>query len=788
MKKLLSTVLFALIVVTGWAKENVVVWEQPTTEYGTSYGDGFFHLLLDVTKVELKDNETVVHITAWKRPDSEQLDQWFQFAGDTYLKVGDQRFTVLSADNVELNKHVFSGKDGKREMAFHFPALPKGTKVFDFIEGDDWRGFQIKGIKPVEERWKQLFPSYWRDNQTGDWMIAFLEDCAIYQCKFWSYQQRDVNAKTGEAKMVLSNGNDELKVVIGKDKKGTRTIQIGNQKATYSMMTGRFLPDYPTKELRTDFVDTNYKPDTVTIVGWLKDMPEHFKKDRKFGLGYQNFYTDLQETVFADLDSLGRFTAKFPLMNSSEFFIDWGRCFIRTMLEPGKTYFMLYDYKEGRRFVMGDDCRLQNELFRFPLPWYGRRLEKGEDVDHYIAWNDSVMQAQHAAIDALCQQHPTLSARFSQYRKDNVVSQLSSNFGQSRFDCPNMHLTAHARQYANDTFWPKMVKPYTLHRDFGGFLRDYLDDAMRARHVVVSYSMRDNYQEFASNDEELALLTRWSKWIDEVTPIINAEPTAEDRMRKVHEVDSLNADMINEVNKLFNTPKNRKQINAGMILSMMREYKKTLDSLHTEPFLKGVWLFRQAYASFERERTSLLPSAMDSLRAMIKNPDCIAMLEKQNEHYLAIENRDLDKQVLKSADDLANISEGEALLKKILEPYKGKFVLLDIWGTWCGPCKEALSHSTEEYARLNRFDIQYLYLANTSPQDTWENVIKEYNVSGPNVAHYNLPVEQQRAIEQYLNVQSWPTYKLFNRDGQMLDMQVDPRDLNNLERLLEQMK
>ena len=788
MKKLLSTVLFALIVVTGWAKENVVVWEQPTTEYGTSYGDGFFHLLLDVTKVELKDNETVVHITAWKRPDSEQLDQWFQFAGDTYLKVGDQRFTVLSADNVELNKHVFSGKDGKREMAFHFPALPKGTKVFDFIEGDDWRGFQIKGIKPVEERWKQLFPSYWRDNQTGDWKIAFLEDCAIYQCKFWSYQQRDVNAKTGEAKMVLSNGNDELKVVIGKDKKGTRTIQIGNQKATYSMMTGRFLPDYPTKDLRTDFVDTNYKPDTVTIVGWLKDMPEHFKKDRKFGLGYQNFYTDLQETVFADLDSLGRFTAKFPLMNSSEFFIDWGRCFIRTMLEPGKTYFMLYDYKEGRRFVMGDDCRLQNELFRFPLPWYGRRLEKGEDVDHYIAWNDSVMQAQHAAIDALCQQHPTLSARFSQYRKDNVVSQLSSNFGQSRFDCPNMHLTAHARQYAYDTFWTKMVKPYTLHRDFGGFLRDYLDDAMRARHVVVSYSMRDNYQDFASNDEELALLTRWSKWIDEVTPIINAEPTAEDRMRKVHEVDSLNADMVNEVNKLFNTPKNRKQINAGMILSMMREYKKTLDSLHTEPFLKGVWLFRQAYASFERERTSLLPSAMDSLRAMIKKPDCIAMLEKQNEHYLAIENRDFDKQVLKSADDLANISEGEALLKKILEPYKGKFVLLDIWGTWCGPCKEALSHSTEEYARLNRFDIQYLYLANTSPQDAWENVIKEYNVSGPNVAHYNLPVEQQRAIEQYLNVQSWPTYKLFNRDGQMLDMQVDPRDLNNLERLLEQMK
>ena len=72
---------------------------------------------------------------------------------------------------------------------------------------------------------------------------------------------------------------------------------------------------------------------------------------------------------------------------------------------------------------------------------------------------------------------------------------------------------------------------------------------------------------------------------------------------------------------------------------------------------------------------------------------------------------------------LAHISEGEALLKKILEPYKGKFVLLDIWGTWCGPCKEALSHSTEEYARLKDYNIEFLYLANRSPQDSWENVI-----------------------------------------------------------------
>ena len=794
MKKLLSTILLALVVVVGQAKEKVIVWEQPTMEYGNANGDGFFNLILDVTKVELKDNETVVYITALQRSDYPEFS--FQFVGDTYLKVGEQRYTITSADGIELNKFVQTDKDYKLDMAFHFPPLPKDTKAFDFIEGDGERAFQMKGIKPVEERWKQLFPSYWRDDQ-GDWKIAFFDDCAIYDCKFWNYKQRDVNPKTGEATFVMTNGSDELKVLVGKDKKGTRTIQIGSQKASYAMITSRYLPDYPMKDTRTDFVDTGYQEDTVTIVGWIKDMPEEYKQLKTFEISHQDFYTDTQTTVYADLDEQGRFTAKVPVLNSTEFFTDWRRCFVRTMFEPGKTYFMLYDFKEGRRFFMGDDCRLQNELFKFPLDWKTIEMYHGKDTagkggaelyDTYITSVDSLIKAQYANIDALCEQHPTLSTRFNRYRKGNTLTMQAKDFGQARFSVQGTLFSDHARRYAHDTFWTKLVKPYTLHRDLGAFLRDYLDDAGRARNAVFSFNLRDHYKEFASNDEELAILTRWKKWIDEVSPLVEAEPTIEAKIRKSRELDSLNADLVSEVNKIVQAPKASKIINGGLLISTLKQHVLTLDSVGADPFIKDVWLARQAFSHIDHDRTSLLPSVMDSIKAMISNPACIAMIEKQNDHYLAIENREFDKLVLKSSDDLANISEGEALLKKIIEPYKGKLVLLDIWGTWCGPCKEALSHSTEEYARLKDYDIQYLYLANRSPQDSWQNVIKEYNVSGPNVAHYNLPDEQQAAIERYLNVHSWPTYKLFNRDGNLLDISVDPRDLENLASLLEQMK
>jgi hypothetical protein len=163
-------------------------------------------------------------------------------------------------------------------------------------------------------------------------------------------------------------------------------------------------------------VDSGYKEDTITVVGWIKDIPEQFKQLKTFDFGYHDLYTDEQKSDYAELDEQGRFSAKIPVLNSTEFFMDWQRCFVRNIFEPGKTYFLLYDFKEGRRFFMGDDCRLQNELFKYPLDWKTVDMYDGlatagkggeELFEPYIASVDSLIKAQHANIDALCKQHPT---------------------------------------------------------------------------------------------------------------------------------------------------------------------------------------------------------------------------------------------------------------------------------------------------------------------------------------------------------------------------------------------
>lgn len=781
MKKLFITAFIALSCLISAPAHKTIVWDKPATEYGTDYGDGYFRPAIDVTRVELKDSGTTVFVTIQLRSDSSSK---FKFAKGTYLLANGERYPVVSAEGIEFDKFTQTKADDRFDMVFHFKPLPRDTKVFDFIECDEKGAFQIKGIRPVEERHKILFPSYWRNEKTGNWDIAFLDNHAIYDSKIWD-MQAEINHITGEAEITLTRKGESINVFVGKNKKGKRTISIDGKKAVYSMITDRFLPDYPVKDTRTDFVDTNYKTDTATVVGWIKDMPEHYKGKKTFRFATRDCFLDEEVNYNAAMDSLGRFTIKIPLLNSSEFFCDWSRCFVRTMLEPGKTYFLLYDFKEGRRMFMGDDVRLQNELFKYPIDWQYIMNEKNTDFDKYIASADSLIKVQHAYIDELCNQHPTLSKRFNIYRKGNTVWQQARELGQAQFRTKDRHLPANAHKYAYENFWTKIEKPYTLHRELLGFIKDFIYDTSKDEIYFVNVHAKDYIEEIASNQEELDTLNTWKKRIEEAYEAANSISETGDRQRIEDELNAKLAEEYKKVKAILSTPHAMQIMRDRLIIKNIKTLMQVLDSLGADQDLKKMWVAKLLYQEIDNNHKSLSPRMIDSLKVWIDNPTILESIEKKNNHYIAIENREFDKVILNTGKDVAGITEGKEILERLLEPYKGKIVLIDIWGTWCGPCKKALSHSEELYARLAEYDMQFVYLANNSPTDSWENVIKEYNVTGSNVTHFNLPQEQQSAIESYLRINCFPTYKITDKNGNVLDIKVEVFNLDSLKRLVK---
>ena len=641
-----------------------------------------------------------------------------------------------------------------------------------------------------------LTPSNWRNEQTGDWEIGFYDDFAIYDCKFWNYKQKTQSGDTYN--IVLVSDGKEISVTVNNLLGGRRDIVIDGQRATYSVINGNTLPDYPTKDTRTGFKDSHYKTDTVTFVGWLKDMPKKLqKKGNEFQVAYNDIFAHKQVLAHGKIDALGRFEVKIPLRNSTEVYFDWERIYVGSFFEPGETYFLLWDFKTEQHLFMGDNCRLQNELFAYPKGRISERL-KGENNDDAAALRffEKTKQGKAALMSDLEQRvaaHSTLSQRYIDYLTGYYNTEAVRNLMQGRFDVKNKILPKEIIDYATQ-YWHNSKRPYTLYRDFGTFMRDYTDHQRQARYLGVmkeDNKGRKSFRVFVEDvypqilrlyrdkgkvtitDNELKLLEDYAK-CERVRDLYNVYDTTSGptylQIRPIIEREDIRAVLNNQLTSLFQT------INV-------------LDSVGCDPELRDIIITNQLYNEIDHSREPLSKVVMDYFEEIVSMPPAKEFLRAEQAKYFAINNNDIDgNPSIKLSDGLANMSDGEQLLRKITEPYRGRLVLVDVWGTWCAPCKELLSKSAEEYERLKEFDLVYLYLCNGSSDRLWKNVIKQYNLVGDNIVHYNLPSEQQSAIEKFIGVTGYPTYKIIDRNGDVLKFDVDVFDLESLAKLLEKVK
>lgn len=616
-----------------------------------------------------------------------------------------------------------------------------------------------------------LAGTMWRNEQTGDWDIGFTEKYAIYDCRFWEYG--NLKRMNDKFEVTLVNPEKTLKVSVGKQKDGRRQITIGNgKKQVYSLITSETLPDYPTKDWST-FKDNGYREgDTVTFVGWLKDLPkEVLDKKRLFEIDLYSIYTKEGVEFKGDIDDEGRFIVKVPVENSQEIYADWRRSHLHTVLEPGETYFYLFDYKNKKRLFMGHNARLQNELLAHNFIRAYEQSDEHSMTDEQIkAYNDQWMnmyQRNVTMLDSLLNENPTLSRKYADYQRMSNVSTMAQELLQSRLFAISKKLPQTTLDFIEDNLWSNIVKPYTVSREIGWFLYYYLLMAQEKNpqmqqnmtfdaNTLLQMSERGL---FKASAEDLATIKKWQNMMEQYK---KASP---DEAKKIEEQ---NKELIEELNILMQRPEVEDIVND--YFDMIDLKAKLIDSVYQDPVLRDIAKGQLLCSRFVERRLPLNQTCMNVL-SEIQLPAIRNAVMTRNDKLLAIQQAEVeDIASLRPSSDVEGMTDGEAILRKILEPYKGRIVYLDIWGTWCGPCKEKLSESDYVKQQLKEFDIVYLYLANRSPEESWKNVIKQYKLTGDNCVHYNLPTAQQRAVEEFLHVDAFPTYKLIDKQGNIHDL------------------
>ena len=148
MKKLLSTILFVLAVLTMQAKTYKTI-KAPEAMACVNVYNGE----IKAREVIMRDTATTVHFTIVYPKGNN-----FRFASDSYLLDEDgNRYALRSCEGLKLDSWVQSPENGVTDFTMHFEPLPKKVQMFDFIEGDGQGAFMLLGIH--DKKYKVVAPT-----------------------------------------------------------------------------------------------------------------------------------------------------------------------------------------------------------------------------------------------------------------------------------------------------------------------------------------------------------------------------------------------------------------------------------------------------------------------------------------------------------------------------------------------------------------------------------------------------------------------------------------------------
>ena len=158
-KQTLFTILLSLATMTGLA-QKIVVWENPSAFIGESSAE------FKVTKVELKQTETILHFHAQFFP-----HYWIKFAKESFLRTPDgKEYTVTSGaktndkeSDLQLDSLFWMPDSGEADLALHFKPVPLDTQEMDFLEGYEEGAFRFWNICDTKNKKKLEVPGDWKN-------------------------------------------------------------------------------------------------------------------------------------------------------------------------------------------------------------------------------------------------------------------------------------------------------------------------------------------------------------------------------------------------------------------------------------------------------------------------------------------------------------------------------------------------------------------------------------------------------------------------------------------------
>ena len=197
-----------------------------------------------------------------------------------------------------------------------------------------------------------------------------------------------------------------------------------------------------------------------------------------------------------------------------------------------------------------------------------------------------------------------------------------------------------------------------------------------------------------------------------------------------------------------------KKVRGSDVLDNELVYVKLLDSLIQNKKIKEEIVYRSAEKKLSR--TTKLDDVYNSILPLV-----------ENEQY-ALEITELFNRIKKVSKGMPspNFSLYDMNNNLVtLSDFKGKYLYIDIWGTWCTFCIKAMPAFIELEKKYQNKNIAFIGICIDSKKENWKEMVIEKNLTGHQLY---APTKNTDFFRDYM-IYGAPRYILIDKEGKIID-------------------
>jgi thiol-disulfide isomerase/thioredoxin len=149
---------------------------------------------------------------------------------------------------------------------------------------------------------------------------------------------------------------------------------------------------------------------------------------------------------------------------------------------------------------------------------------------------------------------------------------------------------------------------------------------------------------------------------------------------------------------------------------------------------------------------------------------------------VAKKTQTLNNNIVFVADDGTKLNT----LEDVIRLMKGKTVFVDMWGTWCSPCRQELEKYTPQIRdHFKGKNVTFLYIANKDigHNKEWKKVIAYYKINGTHIlANQNL----DKDIMTKIKATGYPTHFIIKKDGSF--KKIKTQDESQMQQVIKEIE